>query len=302
MATHVIKLHGDAASDDRVSGPVLAELLHLLVDGSRRALRYRVEGRSTAQGTIPGWVKRGAAFNVLKDNSAATITLEAPALVHAIPDRVDQGGFFINVDPQLTALHFLEDALEDAMNGKTDSDLFDSQMVSTLADLGDLFDEGVDTLEWVNGRTVKVERDGVERVRDLKRQTPAPQAVRVVGKLNEMRAHDLMFKLVLEGGKTVQGIASDLGHEKLKAFWGQPAVVTGMAIFKPSGAVLRVDAEDIAAPTAADRIMFSAMPQPLFKPLEKGPGFGRFGILALRGHWPGDESDDEVEAALREIG
>jgi hypothetical protein len=302
---HDIRLEGPAIRAERISGPLLHDLLHLIVEGSQRALRFRLEGRSTARGTPPAWLKNASIFDVLPEKDGKAIHLDAPPLLETMPERFKQRDLFADLDPTKSALDLFEDGLEDALNGEAESDRYDEGLVDTFSAFSALLEEGVERLEIVNGRTLPVALDGLDRIAQLRRQTPLPQAVRVVGKVDAIRHSDRMFTLVLEGGLTLRGLAEAVDAKKLASMWGKVALVTGRAVFRPSGTVLRVEAEMMSEANERDAAIWSTLPKPAMAPLDlrklhvpQGP---RSGINAIWGQWPGDESYEEFLAALEEL-
>lgn len=155
------------------------------------------------------------------------------------------------------------------------------------------------------GKGVEHVPAGVESIRALERRTPEDQRAMVAGKLTTIRHSDRAFTLLLASGEEVRGVvASDLvTPADLAALFGRPVLVVGHAKFRPSGAVLRIEAERIAPAAEADLAVFSAPPVPLLGGLDArevrrpaGPG-----LAAILGQWPGNETDDEVRAALEEL-
>jgi hypothetical protein len=138
----------------------------------------------------------------------------------------------------------------------------------------------------------------------LWRRTPAPQSVRLAGCLDSLCLSDRAFTLVLASGETVRGLAVGVEPRDLAVYFGESVLVAGRAVFRPSGSVLRIEAEEVE-PAAGDIRVWSRMPVPIFRRLDlrtlhqpQGP---RSGINALIGRWPGDESDEEVLELLEEI-
>jgi len=299
---HDIRLEGPAIRAERISGPLLHDLLHLIVEGSQKALRFRLEGRSTARGTPPAWLKSASSFDVLQEKDGKTVHLDVPSLLETMPERFKQLELFADLDPTKSALDFFEDGLEDALNGEAESDRYDEGLVDTFSAFADLLEEGVERLEIVNGRTLPVALEGLNRIAQLRRQTPPPQAVRVAGKIDAIRHSDKMFTLVLEGAQTLRGIAEAVDAEKLASMWGKFAVVAGRAVFRPSGTVLRIEAETMAEAGRKEAALWSAVPRPAMAPLDprsiRVPQGPRSGINAIWGQWPGEESDEQFEAAL----
>ena len=80
--------------------------------------------------------------------------------------------------------------------------------------------------------------------------------------------------------------------------------MSGVAKFRPSGTLLRVDADRIEAASGAASL-WSRLPTPLLRDLDtrkltvpQGP---RSGVAAVWGQWPGDESDEEFLDALAHV-
>lgn len=302
MTTYEVQLRGPAATASSLSAAALRDVLGILVDGSRRALRYRLEGRSTAKGTPPQWMRAGARFEILGSGSANAIKIEAHPIGDLIPDRIKQGDLFRSLDPSRPALALFEESLEDAMAGKEDSDLFDEGLVDLFSDFRAVFDEGVERIDLVNGRNVEIDIPRVDVVDRLRKQTPSPQAVRVVGKLDVIQ-HSTRSFVLLVGGAQVRGIAPDGSEQQLRDLFGKEVVVTGTAVFRPSGSVLRLDADGVEPASAYDKAAFATLPPPLAAPLDLRQirTARRGSFLDAIGQWPGEESDAEIEAGLRAI-
>jgi hypothetical protein len=87
--------------------------------------------------------------------------------------------------------------------------------------------------------------------------------------------------------------------------FGQNVVIGGTGIYRPSGALLRVDAEAMA-PAGPNDNLFSVMPLATprtidMKELRRKQKAGG-GMAAIFGKWPGDETEEELLAALKEMG
>jgi hypothetical protein len=104
----------------------------------------------------------------------------------------------------------------------------------------------------------------------------------------------------------VRGVVTSdaIDLDRLGQLWGKPVRVHGVAKFRPSGALLRVDAEQIE-PAEGDVSLWSRLPRPILTPMElriparaQGP---RSGVSAIFGKWPGDETEDEILEALDEL-
>lgn len=293
-------LHVEGAGLHRA--PVLRDLLDVLVVGCQQATRLRVDGRSTAPGTVPGWLESVASFDV-SFADATSLELESMPFARAITRGLPRGDLLAGLDPAKSCLDLLEDSLEDALAGKADSDSYDPSLMDTLAGLGRLFRYGVETIEMINGRTLRVDRQGVDGIRALRTRTPEDRRVMIAGKLEMIRHSDRSFTLLLPSGEVVRGIATEqVNLADLAGLFGKPALVSGIAKFRPSRAVLRVEAEHVRPPTG-DVSVFARLPKPLSLDMRalRVPQGPTSGASAIFGQLPGDETDEEFLRAVEAL-
>lgn len=198
--------------------------------------------------------------------------------------------------------------MAEALDGKEDSDLFDEALLGKFEGFGDVLSREITAIEFTNdlpggrpGVTINAER--LASVQRLRRETPPEQRVRLAGWLDAIRHSDRMFTLKLETGATLRGVAEGIAPEVLAGLFGKKAVVSATAFFRPSGKVLRLEADHIEP--AGDNFSFwSVEPRPLWgaaEPSLRQPQGPRSGINAIIGQWPGDESDEEIARALRDL-
>jgi hypothetical protein len=305
MTSYTLRLTGPSARGVRVAGPLLRDLLDTLVDAVQQSVRLRMEGRSRASGSAPAWLERAASFDLEIRQGSTQLVLQAPTLGEAAPERFAQPDLFDVISPDDSCLDLFARALDDALGGKEDSDLYDDGLIATLEGFDKVFRHGVDRIELCNGRTRGLDRGAVESLHQLRRRIPAEQRVRVAGKLELLRHSKRMFMLELESGEIVRGVVfTDEAFGALPALFGEQVLISGLARFRPSGKVLRIETDHVS-PAEGDTSIWAKAPRPLLRSLDvralrqsQGP---KSGVAALFGQWPGDETDEEFEAALRDL-
>ena len=304
---YIVRLVGEQARGARIAGSVLGEITDVLVDATRGALRQRVEGRSTAPGTVPAWLEAAAEFDVIGLEAGSTVlVIEAKRLMDVAPALFSQEALFEPVDSSETAFDLMEQTFALAAAGRSDSDLFDQALLSIFRRFERILSSGFTSIEVTNGDhpPVVIDSDSIAAVDRLIHSTPPPQRARVSGTLETIRHSDRMFTLLLESGKSVKGIANELAAKQLAEQFGQSVVVAGTAVFRASGALLRIEADSIE-PAGSDAAVWARVPTPLFRIMDtvslREPQGPRSGVNAVIGQWPGDESDEEIATALREL-
>ncbi|HSM50325.1 MAG TPA: hypothetical protein VLA75_02885 [Thermoanaerobaculia bacterium] len=289
-----------------MNAKLLQTALEILVEAVEESVRLRVEGRSKARGSKPGWLERAAGFDVELVEGSTSLLMHGKPLAETCPEVFAQSELFEPLQGNPTGVDVFAAALADVVDGDRDSDLYDDGLLATLMKLDRLFKHGVEAVELVNGRTTYITQDELESVRELRRSIPADQRARVSGTLDALRHSNRTFELVLSEGEKVRGVLlSEAGEiAEVGTSLGSQVLVEGVAKFRASGRLLRLDAEWLAAATSGAQI-WATPPRPLFPPLEiaethepQGP---RSGAAAIFGAWPGEETDEEIEVALREL-
>lgn len=306
---HTVRLVGERARGARIAGSVLREITDVLLDATRGSVRQRVEGRSTTRGSVPAWLQSAADFELVGLEAGSTLLIiEAPALLDVAPSLFSQRELFEPIDAMNSAFGLMEETLALAADGRSDSELFDQQLLSTFRRFDRILSFGFSSIELTNGdarrQPVVIDAGAIKAVDGLIRSTPAPQTARVSGRLDTIRHSDRMFTLLLDDGKAAKGIADGLAAEQLAGLFGQSVVVSGTAVFRASGVLLRIEAEAIE-PAGSDVEVWARAPVPLFQVMDaaslRQPQGPRSGVNAVMGRWPGEETDEEIAVALREL-
>lgn len=152
--------------------------------------------------------------------------------------------------------------------------------------------------------TGRIDADVVRAASDLAAVTPSAHRARVAGRLDLMGASQGVLKIEVRPGEVVTALwERDEPIENYRELFNKDVVVEGLAIFRPSGTLLRIDA-DVIAPASAQEDFFRHVPHaPVaqdspklarLKPSE------RSAYTQLRGCMPAeaDESDEDFDAAV----
>jgi hypothetical protein len=144
----------------------------------------------------------------------------------------------------------------------------------------------------------------IATARELSSSTPRPQAARIMGRLDMIRASTHSFALQLDDATEIRGVLTEGEMDELAEFFQREILVIGRAVFRPSGNLLRIDATEFHPASEGDHF-FSTLPTAHSRPLDvrevSRQQDQKRGVAAIFGQWPGDETDEEIEAALREM-
>jgi hypothetical protein len=306
MPRHTLRLSGPGSRGARIAAPLLRDLLDTLVTGAEQAVRLRVEGRSTDHGKPPAWLDKAVAFDLVTIEAGSTsLLLEAPSLAEALSGRPAPSEAFVPFEAERSCLDLLADAMADALAGNEDSELFDNGLIATMSSLGKALRHGIDGIELggVN-RPLRMTSEGLDVLRRLRRQTPRDQQIILVGTLDSLRHSDRMFSMLLDTGEAVRGVLAGekIDMAEVGTLWGCRVRVGGVAKFRPSGRVLRIEAA-VVEPAAGEGSFFSRIPKPIDRRIDSRsllqPQTPSTGVGAIFGTWPGDETDDDLLRMLK---
>ena len=146
--------------------------------------------------------------------------------------------------------------------------------------------------------------DFADHARSLYLQTPTPGRVRVAGRLDMVQASTLAFELELPTGERIRGVWKGEELETLRTLLNSDVVASGTAVYRPSGGVLRVDADALSPQGPADAF-FAVAPKPSaarhdLKSL-LGPQSNKGGVAKMWERLTADETDEEFLAALSNL-
>jgi hypothetical protein len=130
------------------------------------------------------------------------------------------------------------------------------------------------------------------------------QRIRIVGRCDGLLASTRQISVLLDTGEEVKGDFADGQIDSIRNLMGKRVVMLGTAYYLASGQLVRIEADMVSA-AKAEPAIFSRIPTPPHAQLDRaklrqaqGPCSG---MAAILGQWPGDESEEEIRAALDKL-
>lgn len=316
VVQHTIALTGPGVSGGRpLPGPA-GSVLRLVGPLVEEAVSVGFRRPSQTRGRKPDWLRAACDVRYVgisrRTDDATLFHFEAPRFGDAAAEVYRQGELFsLRPDAKDTGFDILGDTLSDIANKVRDSERFDARLLRTVNGFRRMAArQGVDCLalhgDRLPGDAPPMLDAGVaECAIDLYRETPVPRRARVAGKLDMIRDSDCVFVMLLDDGTRIRGLWADTNTMvSLGALFGKFILAEGQAVFRPSGSLLRLEADAMELAREGDRF-FSKAPtatsgQALSDRVRQRQG-PNTGAAAIYGKWPGDESEEELLAALEEL-
>lgn len=315
MVEHTLQIAGPRVADGKPAPAAVGNVLRQVEFVAKEAVRMGFRHSSRKPGRPPAWLNAAEDIRfvgVSAGNEGTTLLhFEAPKFGDVADDPYRQQDLF-EVPPARTdtAFDLLGDILADIAARVRDSERYDIGLLHRFDRFGGtVFNHGVETIVLQGDRlpTVsppRIDLQLAQTAASLYWETPAPKRVRVAGKLDMIRDSDRVFNLILDAGERLRGVWTGGDTSVLADYFKRNVVVGGTAVFRASGALLRVDADAMVLAGAKDNF-FSVMPTPTPRKLDVPEMVrvrkSRGGIAAVIGKWPGEETEEELLAALKEM-
>ena len=304
-----LKIKGLKTPAGTISIRALKDLVDTVIESSERGLRLAIQGESVKRGAIPAWLARSLDFTVTGlEEGSTTIVLDAPRLGETAPEQIKQQDlWYSKPKPEDTALTLLSRSVKDAVSENVESNAYDKGVLDSLLSFESFFKTFGDKLVVQSpvrpAENFSLSCSELEHVRRLKTETPEATAFVISGQFDMIQHSNRRFHLLLGNGHVIPGtIDRDiLNVENMRDFWGKKVTIKGMVHFNPGRKVRLFEAQTIKPAEEGEEI-FEKMPAPpkpiaLFETdlhkLSVGPA-----LEEIWGKWPGDESIEELLAAL----
>lgn len=293
-------------------GLLLAELPLAL----RSSVSMAFRNRSQVKRRRPGWLERASDVRFVdhQGNGETVLYFECAPFGDAAPDVYSQQCLFPEADDRPserdTAFDVFGEVIADVGQRNGDSPHYDDLLLRRITKFNRVFKNGpysefnFSSHRFPPSAPARFHAALVESARVLLGRTPCPQRVRIVGRLDGLVASTQRFSLVLDSGEKVNGVFGEDQLDVMQALWRRRVLVLGTAVYRASGRLLRIDAEAVK-PGENELNIFSRIPSPPSTrndtaKLRKPQGL-KSGINAIVGKWPGDETEEEITAILKEL-
>lgn len=313
MGIHYIErtfeLHGPsglgAEPRPELVGPVLSSLHGTLVDSVRMGFLHS----SRTRGRIPRGLEAAADVRFLgMEGSGDEVTklhFRVARFGDVASELFEQRQLWDDgPQPEQTAFDLLTLSLGDVRKQQGDSSRYDHGLLNRFAKYKTALRRGIDSIR-ISGDTsssATIDTELVDAADLLRRQTPPSRRVRLCGKLDMLGVSRKVMGLYLEDGTLVTALWNAEDFAGLAGFLDKDVVIEGLAVFRPSGRLLRIDADVIDAAGSQDAF-FSTLPLPgtmdYAAAARVRPGASPY--KELLGMIPGEESDEEFLKALEAL-
>lgn len=287
-------------------GPVLTHLHDTLQDAVRMGFLHS----SQARGRIPRGIKAAADVRYIghaqAGDNATLLRFEVSPFGDVAGDLFRQTRLWDDMPTSdQTAFELLGAALDDIGTHREDSNRFDPGLLRRITRYKVIFRRGLSRIvlpdvAWPH--PALFDTAVIKAAHALSDATPEPRRVRVSGRLDLMGVSQGVIKIHVAGGAVVTALWD--GQEpidELRSLLNRDVICEGVGVFRPSGTLLRIDADAVAAAGAGDA-GFAVVPRATRVGDIKRQLLLKTGETSayrdLLGSIPAEESDEDFAAAI----
>ena len=313
MKRYEFRIRGLSATEGHIRARDLSRAIDALVKVSQRATSLLATGTGARKGAKPAWLNRALDITVTGLMPGSTVIgVESPRLAHVAGSPFAQDDLWLDMarpEPDETAVDLACQAICEAQAQEALGDRFDGSVLDAIVGLGNAVRSENVCYELSTAATKTIgfvlDQDACREIKARRRSIPRPQAFIVSGKLDQIAHGSRRFQIEVSDGAVLYGHWSvEAGDvDALRPHWGKPAIVRGTVHFKASGQPRLIEADQIAASDDRDGVFEKLPCAPKSLLPRMGNPRGKPGTAAnfmdLIGTWPGNESVEELLAALR---
>lgn len=284
---------------------MLTQVHDTLLDSVRMGFLHA----SRTRGRIPSMLQRAAEIHYTGHSSGPSdstlLHFEAPEFGDVASDLFRQGQLWdAGPKPDQTAFDLLAESLRDVRHFEKDSVRFDHALLNRFARYRHVLRRGLTEIALPDAKISEVQSIDAalsDAAQTLYRETPPSRRVRISGRLDLLGVSKKVLGIVLDNNVPVTCVWTTEGFVDLAPFLDKVVAVEGMAQFRPSGSLLRVDADAIREAGVSDAA-FSVLPLAERKrnyqtdSASVKPGQKPYDVIF--GMVPGEESDEDFVAAV----
>ncbi|MGA7905053.1 MAG: hypothetical protein WCA06_20670 [Terrimicrobiaceae bacterium] len=277
------------------------------------AVRMGFLHSSRARGRIPNSLRAAAEVRYLGHsgggNEATSLHFEVPSLGSVAAELFEQQLLWEDgPKPEETAFELFAASVNDVRQRRTESNRFDPPLLRRISGYRRMLERGLERISMPDTALAEhgeIDMTTVNTATELSAATPRARRVRVAGRLDLMGKSQSVLKLHLPGNVVVTALWEGAQPvELLRDFFNREVVIEGTGVFRPSGSLLRIDADAIAAAGTHDdffrTVPKAAVERDYHKLSRLRPGEPSV-YARILGSIPAEESDEEFAAAIEEL-
>lgn len=282
----------------------IAEGLRKIAEGS---LQLRLKGLSKAKKTIKLEDALRVSLTGIQEGSTI-LCLEAEKFEKTLPSfqtdlfRMEQQQDL----PQMTPISLFVESFQEALENAEKTELLDKPLLKELLNFKKSFLNENEVFSLKNEgsfQSLSLKKSDFRKIKIVEEEIPKPESTIVSGRVEELKFSTQKVRIQTEEGMVDAFLSENFNKDDITHWWGKHATIAGTIHYKP-GKRSSLEIERIFEAGPGDHF-FSKRPKhedledQISRQLEEGKELNPLKIIV--GTWPGNESDEEFEALLKDL-
>lgn len=282
----------------------IAESIKKIAEG---ALQLRLKGLSKAKKTVKLNDALKISLTGLQEGSTI-LCLETEKFEKTLPSF--QTNLFRQEHqqdlPQKTPISLFVESFQEALEHPEESELLDKPLLKDLLEFRKSFlnDEEIFSMKNEGSfQVLSLKKSDFKKIRIVEEEIPSPESTIISGRIEELKYSTQKVKIQTSEGLVDAFLSENFNPEEIKDWWGKEATIAGTIHFKP-GKRSAIEIERIFEASSGDSF-FSKKPkhesveEQINRQLQEGKENNPLKMIV--GSWPGEETDEEFEALLKDL-
>ncbi len=302
-----IKIAGAEQDDGKIELNRFIRLAQSVIDIAKGALQIRLMGVSSKSGKKTERITKALAIKLSDLKKGSTVLeLECEPFSETLSGL--QGNFFqsgiLEELPDQTPIALVIKSFREALNYDEESNHLDKALIKKLKSFENIFvsnDEQITIANRGSTTELNLKKQDFKKIQILEESIPDPQEIIINGVVDELKYTKQRITIATKDG-IVSGILSDdFEPVEISKYWGKDLTIAGTAHYQPSGKMSFLYIEKIFEPTEADKYFSrtskkETVEQQIQRQQKQLKHTNHLNEIV--GHWPGDESIEEILKAL----
>jgi len=206
-----------------------------------------------------------------------------------------------------TPIALFVESFEEALNNPNDSELLDKPLLKELLKFKKSFLKEGEVFSIQNEgsfQKLTLTKSHFSKIQIAEEEIPQPESAIVNGTIEELTYSKLKVKIQTNEGIVDGFLSESMNPDEIKGWWGRGATIAGTMHYKPGRkSIFEIDRIFKSEPGDeffSKKQKHESLEEQIERQLQEGKENNPLNMIV--GTWPGEETDEEFEALLNDLG
>ncbi len=288
----------------------LTAILSGIIEIATGSIQIRLNGISFTKGRLPDYIDKTLAVKFTGIEKGSTIIkLEAEQFEKTLTNFQLNAFTQDEISDMLkqTPVSLFISSFKDALDTDSEKKMLDKPLLNRMEKFKKVFcskDEKILISNEKKSKGLVLTEETFDDIRKIEQETPESHKTILNGLVEKLEYSKRKVKIITKDGGVEAYLGEKLHTDQIKNYWGRNVTIEGIAFYRYGGKIGAVEIEKIFEPNSEDKYFSGKSSsltavQQVTEQLNKGKN--KNALASLIGKWPGDETDEEFDALIKEL-